>query len=196
LGARGQSLVEFTLVIPILLVLLVALSDFGRIFATGIMIESATRDAAEAAAQEYLRNPPAPFPSPAPTPGDASYYAAMHGHAVDTLCAETRSLPNAGYALGDCTGVPTIVCVHDGADPACSDVEPPGVTVPAECPSFAAPARPTAAHAGGSETSRYVEVRACYRFSTLLGVRGIANIGLPFGDFYIERIRVFTVADY
>jgi Flp pilus assembly protein TadG len=52
---RGQALVEFALVLPIVLVLLLTVSDFGRLFATTITIESAARAAAEVAATEYSR---------------------------------------------------------------------------------------------------------------------------------------------
>src|SRR5690554_6949879 len=62
-----QSIVEFTLVVPILLILFVAIADFGRIFAAGVAIEAATRDAAEATANEYLSNPPGPLDAPAPS---------------------------------------------------------------------------------------------------------------------------------
>ena len=44
---RGQSLVEFALVLPMLLVLLLGVADFGRVFAAGITIEAAARNAAE-----------------------------------------------------------------------------------------------------------------------------------------------------
>jgi Flp pilus assembly protein TadG len=47
---RGQSLVEFALVLPMLLVLLLGIADFGRVFNAGITLEAATRDAAEAGA--------------------------------------------------------------------------------------------------------------------------------------------------
>ena len=47
---RGQSLVEFALVLPMLLVLLLGIADFGRVFAAGIILEAASRNGAEAAA--------------------------------------------------------------------------------------------------------------------------------------------------
>src|SRR5690606_20209344 len=37
---RGQSLVEFALVLPMLLVLLLGIADFGRVFAAGILLEA------------------------------------------------------------------------------------------------------------------------------------------------------------
>ena len=58
-SSAGQSLTEFALVVPILLIVFVAIADFGRIFAAGVDLEAATRNAAEATANEYLANPPA-----------------------------------------------------------------------------------------------------------------------------------------
>ena len=46
-GARGQSLVEFTLIVPLLFFLVVAVGDFGRVFVTAIGVESAAREAAD-----------------------------------------------------------------------------------------------------------------------------------------------------
>jgi hypothetical protein len=89
--------------------------------------------------------------------------------------------------------------VHDGIDPGCSNAYNVGGGIPAACGTLAPAARPTNAKTGVTETSRYVEVRVCYRFSTFFQVQ------LPFiggqlsplgGDFYVERTRMFTVADY
>ncbi|HEU4863568.1 MAG TPA: TadE/TadG family type IV pilus assembly protein, partial [Candidatus Limnocylindria bacterium] len=52
---RGQTLVEFALTLPMLLVLLLGVADFGRVFASGITTEALARNAAEAASQEYLQ---------------------------------------------------------------------------------------------------------------------------------------------
>jgi Flp pilus assembly protein TadG len=46
---KGQSLVEFALVLPILIFLLFGIIDFGRIFYTYLTIEHAGREAARAA---------------------------------------------------------------------------------------------------------------------------------------------------
>lgn len=188
LRQNGQALVEFTFVVPIMLVLLVAVGDFARYFATGISVESAARNAAEVAAREY-----AALNSPSLTSGD---YATIHQFAVDTVCKELQTQPNAAYSSGTCAGIPTLTCVHDGSDPSCTSIAPSGVVVPPQCASFSSSQLPTSAQAGGTEASKYVEVRVCYRFSTLLNVSNIGGIGLPWGDFYIERGRMFTVADY
>jgi hypothetical protein len=54
----GQTLAEFALVLPILLVVLLGVADFGRVFAASISTEASARNAAEIGAIERLRNPP------------------------------------------------------------------------------------------------------------------------------------------
>lgn len=85
---RGQSIAEFSLVVPILLVLFVAIADFGRVFAAGIAVEAATRNAAEAAANEYLANPPPPSDLSIPADGtDQGYYSNLRAYAAKVVCA-------------------------------------------------------------------------------------------------------------
>lgn len=173
------------------MVLLLTIADFGRLFNAGIMIESAARTAAETASAEYLR-----------APGSVNY-TSIHEAAWQSVCDEASSLPNAtpGSGGGQCSGLPTVVCVHDTHDLLCADVYNAGGGIPAGCPSLELGTRPTNTQLpeSGTNTWPYVEVRVCYRFSALL------RVDLPFvggtlsalgGDFFIERDRTFSVANY
>lgn len=186
---RGQSLVEFGLVLPIMLFLFVALADFGRIFANGVLIEAATRNGAELAANEYLSNPPGGTPLSAPSTGDATYYQTLHRMAAKAICVETGELPNSNYdpLLADCVGMPLIkVCVHDGVDPECGN-EAFGATVPAQCSEL----NGAMLNGQGTSTERWVEVRTCYRFTSLVDVP-LAS----FGEFWLQRTRIFAIPCY
>lgn len=197
---------EFALVFPILMILLVAVADFSRIFSASIVIEAAARNAAEIAAMEYARNPPGDpalsppqrLASPAPDPGDPGYYDDLSLKAARAACVESRSLPNTDFqaADGSCATWPIVrVCVHDNVgNNNCGQPITPGfdASVPSECDAVPPPSSgdwsPTMQ--GASETSRYVEVRVCYKFTPLLPGAPF----LPLGDMYIQRIRTFTVA--
>jgi len=166
-----------------MLIMLLVVADFGRLFAAGITIESAARNAAEVAAAEYNQALP------------TIDYGAIHKSAWSSVCDEASKLPNATPGGGgECDGLPTLVCVHDGIDLGCSNAynDASGTT---GCPAVAAGS--SNSMAGGIE--KYVEVIVCYRFSTIFSMT-LPSIGGPLealgGDFYLERSRVFTVADY
>jgi hypothetical protein len=193
---RGQSLVEFALVVPMLLVLLLGIVDFGRVFQAGIVTEAAARDGAEAGALERLRADP---PS---TPAD---YERLHRIAAQAACGETRVLANTTYVADNpstpavdeeaCPAMPIIaVCVQDGGDPNCGGLAPGYVgTPPAECTEFS---RPWDGASGGATGSHSVEVRLCYRFTTLLNLHMSfpwVGWGLSLGDIYLQRTRAFVV---
>ena len=185
-------MVEFSLVVPILLILFVGIADFGRVFVAGVALEAATRDAAEAAANQYLAAPPGPLGSPAPT-DNQPYYDALHTYAAGVVCAEMRDLPSTNYDPGPppaCPDMPLVmVCLHDGADPVCAMKASPGSGgIPASCGGFSpAPDNSQPANPDGTR-SRWVEVRTCYRFTALLSLPIFS-----LGDFWLERTRSFTI---
>jgi hypothetical protein len=191
---RGQSLVEFALLLPLLLVILLGVADFGRVFQAGIVMESASRAAAEAGALEYLRT----LEIREANPGDPAYYGRIHDVASEAACQEARILPNTTYSGGTCPTWPAVVvCVHDAdsVDPLCDGSPASGYSAgPPECNGMSA-GWSTAEDSQGND---YVEVRVCYRFTTLFNL----NLSLPFGagisvgELYIQRTAAFTVADY
>lgn len=197
-------MVEFALLLPLLLVLLLGIADFGRVFNAGVVIEAAARDAAEAGALERLR---ADDPPTSTDPDYLSYYEHIHAIAAQAACAEARVLPNTTYVPDDpstptvdeeaCPNMPPIaVCVQDGNDPLCDPAGPNLVSsftgsVPPECTEFT---RPWQTGSDGVR-SHSVEVRMCYGFTTLFNLHLSLPLGygLNLGDVYLQRGRVFVV---
>ncbi|MEO8247315.1 MAG: TadE/TadG family type IV pilus assembly protein [Chloroflexota bacterium] len=190
---RGQSLVEFALVLPMLLVLLLGIADFGRVFQAGITMEAAARNGAEAAAQEYLqlvRGATLPLPT-----GD---YQRLHDLAVESVCEEASALQNA--STGTPCGMPVVaVCIHDGHDPLCAAE---AGAAPTACSSIrsmsSSPANLAPDGVNGGRLPS-VEVRACYQFRPLI-ITGVLTLpfgaGLSLGDVWLQKDRWFTVASY
>ena len=191
--STGQSLVEFALIMPILMIVFIAIADVGRIFAAIITIEAAARDAAEATANRYLATPPGPLLNPAPA-GQSTYYDALHTYAAGVVCAELRDLPSTNYdsATNTCPDMPVVmVCVHDSQDPSCGTLASPGTqSAPADCSTFT----PSPGNGQGSlprPRPRLVEVRTCYHFTAIL------NLPLfSLGDFWLQRTNEFTIPCY
>ena len=183
-------MVEFALVTPILLMLVVMVADFGRVFAASLSIEAASRNAAEAIANAYLANPPGPLSAAAPA-GITTYYQGLHALGVHTLCDEMSDQANTAYdaSTSTCPGMPLIrICIHDGQDTECS-AEAQGAAIPAECTDLGSAM--TNANAGAS-SPRWTEVRVCYRFTPIA-----ANMPfLSFADIWLQRGRAFTIPCY
>jgi hypothetical protein len=198
LDNRGQSLVEFALLLPLLVVLFLGVADFGRIFQAGITMESAARAGAEAGALEYLRQVAALDPAVAPD------YDHIRKVAAGVACKGAQ-LPN-GDPPSCATGPAVRVCIHDTAalDANCGDVVAGSAPVPAECWKVNEPMDPASGltvlptDANADPRGAYVEVRTCYHFTTLfnLNISLPMNAGLSLGDIYLQREAVFTVADY
>jgi hypothetical protein len=185
---------------PILMMIFIAIADFGRIFVASIALEAATRNAAEATANRYLAAAPpdslgvtVPLDQPAPA-GDPAYYGPLHTYAAGVVCAELRDLPSTNYDAGTntCPDMPLVmVCIHDSQDTSCSTVASPGSGgVPAECTGFS-PAPNNGQGGSAHPRPRWVEVRTCYHFTAIL------NLPLfSLGSFYLQRTNEFTIPCY
>ena len=119
---RGQALTEFALVLPILLVLFLAVADLGRLFAAGIIVQAASRDAAEAAAQQYVQLIQS-------TPLDeATFYNQLHETAQTVACNESQQLLGVTTtSVTDSSGNTYTACTMPAAEPV-----KPGETLPSE----------------------------------------------------------------
>jgi hypothetical protein len=190
---------EFAIMIPLLLVILLAVADFGRVFQAAIVTQSAARAAAAAAALEYLRTEDVRSAPPAGW-SQAAYFEQIHAVASAAACQEARVLPNTTFVAGPPVSCPTwpavAACVHDAdtVDPACGTPSTGYTAGPAECGALSAPwttAEDVQAH-------DYVEVRVCYRFTTLFNLNFSLPMGagISVGDIYLQNTGAFIVADY
>jgi hypothetical protein len=200
---RGQTLVEFALLLPLLIVLFLGIADFGRVFSDGLILEAAARDGAEVAAQEYVQLSRS-------RPGNvltAADYTHLHTIALEAVCEEATKLTNPVMAGGSCSMPHAAVCVHeeppDGSgDPLCG-TEASGA--PTECdrvigpPAWDSQIEPGQSADVDHPALPYVEVRLCYRFTTIFNLTDLqlplAN-GLNIGEIWLQRDRVFVVGDY
>lgn len=199
---RGQGLVEFALVLPLLMILLLGIADFGRIFQAGIAEEAAVRNAAEAAAEQYNQYLQCGTGNPDPTCSslpDPAQYDALHAEALRVACQEAERMPSRVVDLsGNCTMPIIAVCVHDtsGGDANCGD-EAPGPGGPCthmydtwdpsrspDSPTFGPAVDPTLGRP-------YVEVRMCYRFDPLFSFA----LG-SWGSIWMQKTNFFVVTDY
>lgn len=201
---RGQSLVEFALLLPLLLILLLGIADFGRVFADGITTEAAARNAAEAGAQEYLQlcaktSDVDPLCDNGLSGPD---YAAIHDLALDVACRESDRLTNVASSSGSCTNPTIAVCIHDNVtgDAGTCGIEGSAAGVPSACTSLnnadgdgdGQPDHPWSPVRNGPANGRpFVEVRICYRYAPL-----IALTQDWFGSVWLQRENSFAVTNY
>jgi len=181
----GQSIVEFGLILPLLLVILLGVADLGRVFQSAITLEAAARNSAEAAAQEYLQ-----IDQTTLSPGlDAAGYSDLHTRALDVACREAERLPDRVLSGTQCTMPIIAVCVHDVPPASLGDQDcgAEAAGAPSECTEMAA----SWSVVNSSPDLPYAEVRMCYRFDLLLT--------LPLGDWgsiWLQKSNVFTIANY
>jgi hypothetical protein len=131
-----------------------------------------------------------------------AYYTPLHELAAKTACREAGGLDNSTFDGTDSCPVDSgsgeqlpliMVCVHDNVDPLCDQpafgAAVPGPTDPDPCDLRNPPTNDMAGYTTGTESSRYVEVRICYRFEMLIHAPFLA-----LDDIWLRKDRVFTVA--
>jgi Flp pilus assembly protein TadG len=184
---RGQALVEFALVLPLLMVFFLGVADFGRVFADGIALEAAARNSAEAAAQEYLQL----------CDGDCTTlvqadYDSLHALALEVGCREAERLTNVQAPGGVCTNPVIAVCVHDPNAPGdANNCGQEASAAPAECSRMSDAWSASFPSNWPADGRPYVEVRMCYLFDPLVPL----TEGW-WGDVRLQRENNFAVTNY
>ena len=135
----GQSVVEFAILLPILLLLVGVMVDFARLYQGWTNLESATRDAAQYLATSNTDSTDPNYTVPGATADPTNDGKAKYVLDTSTGRSFTRSTT---AALGDCSS-PTVTTITSAPD--------------------------TSAASGGSSyfPVQTVEVRACMPFRTL-----------------------------
>ncbi len=111
-GLRGQALVEFAIVLPLLAGMTGGVIDFARVYQASVTLQSATRSAAEAAATLSVDN------------------AGAQAEALRVVCTETQDLPGfvpgPGNDIASCTapGVSLTSFTHSTTAPGASAAYP------------------------------------------------------------------------
>jgi Flp pilus assembly protein TadG len=135
-GQRGQGLTEFALIAPVLLLIVVAVADFGRLYNSMVAIESAAREAADYGTFDSaywdagVGNPPvttAEMKRRSCTAAAGSHledYAEPVGTVNHTDCSNPTFLctiiPTDGSPNSLCDAYPGGVCSVSTTDPPCS----------------------------------------------------------------------------
>lgn len=104
---RGQAMVEFALVLPLLALLLVMAIDFGRVYFGWVALQNATRIAADFAS---ARADSWPGTSPTHTTNRARYQAVVSGDLEAINCDRPAGpIPDPSFPSGKDSGDPTVV---------------------------------------------------------------------------------------
>jgi hypothetical protein len=199
-SSRGQALVEFGLVLPLLVVLLLGVADLGRVFQAGIAEEAAVRNAAEAGAEQYVQYLQCGTGNPDLTCGglpDPTQYDILHAEATKVACREAERMPGRVLdGLGNCTMPIIAVCIHDTSQgdgtSRCGQGRPAPGGPCSEMDKQWDPARLSPTDVTDPYGGRpYVEVRMCYRFEPLF-----SPVVGGWGTIYLQKENFFVVTNY
>jgi hypothetical protein len=103
---RGQSLVEFAISFPVLMLMILFGVDFGRVFLGWVQLNGAVREAANFAAIN-----PAAWTSPYNYPAQTEYERLITAESDQINCELPETLPAPTFPTGTDVGSPTIVAV-------------------------------------------------------------------------------------
>ena len=106
LDPRGQSLVEFAISFPVLMLMILFGIDFGRVFLGWVSLNGAVREAANFAAIN-----PSAWGSPGSAPAQAEYIRLITAESMQSNCSLPDPLPTPTFPSGTEVGSPTIVAV-------------------------------------------------------------------------------------
>ena len=117
---RGQSVVEFALVLPIMVFLLLAIVDFARIYTTMMSVESAAREAADYGTTLGAERWQAPTPMDVTDAEMRKRACVAASNLPDYADPETPDDPDAG----NCTNPIVVYCMTAPPDTTCEPVDP------------------------------------------------------------------------
>lgn len=101
---RGQSLVEFAISFPVLMLMILFGVDFGRVFLGWVQLTNAVREAANFAAIN-----PSAWGSPGNPAAQAEYVRLITAEAMQTNCTLPDPLPQPTFPSGTDVGSPSVV---------------------------------------------------------------------------------------
>jgi hypothetical protein len=151
---RGQSVVEFALVVPVMLLILLAVADFGRLYTSTVAVESAGREAADFGAFDTSHWDD--------SLGGGGNVATTVALMQERACVAAAGSHLEGYQSADpdnktCTN-PTFSCTLEAA----------GVST--DCATSAGFVGSTSCSDPATEPPCTVHVQLVYEFRTLLGI--------------------------
>jgi hypothetical protein len=115
---RGQSIVEFTLVLPVMLILLLGIVDLARIYTTMLSVESAAREAADFGTTLGAGKWQSPMPA------DSTVAEMQRRACVASSDLTDYSDPDLNPQVGGCSNPAFSYCVTSSPGGSCGPLDP------------------------------------------------------------------------